>query len=232
MNKTKKYLIIFLSFCFIFIISVGIKQTVFPSQSKSQTVDIQEEKKSSSKKDDEASQDKQETENKTDEKAEETTEQETTKTNEDSSTQKSKAVTQKQETTHTGQSQENSTTDTSQQPSSGSQSNDQKPVETISYNMVIAGKGNYVLQKNIIIHDGQTVYDVLKGITNQYHIEFEAVESQYGMYVINIGGLKAANYGGGMNNGWVYTVNGISPACSAEKYVLKAGDQIKWTYLY
>ena len=232
MNKAKKSLIIFLSICFILIICAGIKQTLFPDQLKSPTVEIKKEKTSSLEKNDNASKDKQDTENKTEEKAEETAKQENTKNNEDSSTQKSKAVTKKEEKSTISQSQETSTSDTPQQSAVGSQSTEQKPIETVSYNMVIKGKGNYLIQENITIRDGETVYNVLKRITSKNNIEMQADNSQYGIYVYNIGGLKAANYGGNSNNGWVYTINGERCGLGAGEQTLKSTDKVEWTYLY
>lgn len=238
MNKTKKYLILFLAVCFVFIVSVGIKQTFWPNQTDNQIISTKEEKKTTAKtneKDATATQENSENEtgvqeNKT-ENEEKTESQNTTSTTESSQTKTNKNS-EKKSMNQSSSTQENSGTTTASQPSKETQNNTSKPAETVSYNLVIKGKGSYILQENVTIQDGQTVYDVLLSATKQHHIEFQAVDSQYGMYVVNIGGLKAANYGGNANNGWVYKVNGVSPPSSANKKTLKSTDQIEWTYLY
>ena len=232
MNKTKKYLILFLAICFVFIVSVGIKQTFWPNQTDNQVISNKEEKKTTAKTnendvkatqendDNETSVQESKTENEEESKSTTDTSQTTNKTSEKKSTNQSSST------------QQNSNITASSQPSEETQNNSSKPVETVSYNLVIKGKGSYVLQENITIQDGQTVYDVLLSATKQHHIEFQAIESQYGMYVVNIGGLKAANYGGNANNGWVYEINGSHVGTSADKKILKSTDQIEWIYLY
>ena len=232
MNKTKKYLIVFLAICFVFIVSVGIKQTFWPNQTDNQVISNKEEKKTTAKTNEndvkatqendenETSVQESKTENEEDSKSTTDTSQTTNKTSEKKSTNQSSST------------QQNSNITASSQPSEETQNNSSKPVETVSYNLVIKGKGSYVLQENITIQDGQTVYDVLLSATKQHHIEFQAIESQYGIYVVNIGGLKAANYGGNANNGWVYEINGSHVGTSADKKILKSTDQIEWIYLY
>ena len=232
MNKTKKYLILFLAVCFVFIVSVGIKQTFWSNQADNQVISHKEEKKTAAKTnendvkatqendDNETSVQESKTENEEESKSTTDTSQTTNKTSEKKSTNQSSST------------QQNSNITASSQPSEETQNNSSKPVETVSYNLVIKGKGSYVLQENITIQDGQTVYDVLLSATKQHHIEFQAIESQYGMYVVNIGGLKAANYGGNANNGWVYEINGSHVGTSADKKILKSTDQIEWIYLY
>lgn len=232
MNKTKKYLILFLAVCFVFIVSVGIKQTFWSNQADNQVISHKEEKKTAAKTnendvkatqendDNETSVQEIKTENEEESKSTTDTSQTTNKTSEKKSTNQSSST------------QQNSNITASSQPSEETQNNSSKPVETVSYNLVIKGKGSYVLQENITIQDGQTVYDVLLSATKQHHIEFQAIESQYGMYVVNIGGLKAANYGGNANNGWVYEINGSHVGTSADKKILKSTDHIEWIYLY
>lgn len=235
MNKTKKYLILFLAVCFVFIVSVGIKQTFWPNQTDNQIISTKEEKKTTAKtneKDATATQENSENETGVQENKTENDEESKSKSITDSSQITTQKTEEKKSTNQSSSPQQNSETPATSQPSKETQNNTSKPVETMSYNLVIKGKGSYVLQENVTIQDGQTVYDVLLSATRQHHIEFQAVDSQYGMYVVNIGGLKAANYGGNANNGWVYKVNGVSPPYSANKKTLTSTDQIEWTYLY
>lgn len=235
MNKTKKYLIIFLTVCFVFIVSVGIKQTFWPKQTDNQIISTKEEKKTTAKtneKDVKATQENDENETDVQENKTENEEESKSKSTTDSAQTNTNKTSEKKSTSQSSSTQQNSGTTAASQPAKETQNNTSKPAETVSYNLVIKGKGSYVLQENVTIQDGQTAYDVLVSATKQHHIEFQAVESQYGMYVVNIGGLKAANYGGNANNGWVYKVNGVSPPYSANEKILKSTDQIEWTYLY
>ena len=232
MNKTKKYLILFLAVCFVFIVSVGIKQTFWSNQTDNQVISHKEEKKTAEKtneNDVKATQENDDNETSVQEIKTESEEESKSTTDTSQTTNK---TSEKKSTNQRSSTQQNSNITASSQPSEETQNNSSKPVETVSYNLVIKGKGSYVLQENITIQDGQTVYDVLLSATKQHHIEFQAIESQYGMYVVNIGGLKAANYGGNANNGWVYEINGSHVGTSADKKILKSTDQIEWIYLY
>lgn len=232
MNKTKKYLILFLAVCFVFIVSVGIKQTFWSNQADNQVISHKEEKKTAAKTNENDVKATQENdENETSVQESKTENEEESKSTTDTS-QTTNKTSEKKSTGQSSSTQQNSSITASSQPSEETQNNSSKPVETVSYNLVIKGKGSYVLQENITIQDGQTVYDVLLSATKQHHIEFQAIESQYGMYVVNIGGLKAANYGGNANNGWVYEINGSHVGTSADKKILKSTDQIEWIYLY
>lgn len=232
MNKTKKYLILFLAVCFVFIVSVGIKQTFWSNQADNQVISHKEEKKTAAKTNENDVKATQENdENETSVQESKTENEEESKSTTDTS-QTTNKTSEKKSTGQSSSTQQNSSITASSQPSKETQNNSSKPVETVSYNLVIKGKGSYVLQENITIQDGQTVYDVLLSATKQHHLEFQAIESQYGMYVVNIGGLKAANYGGDANNGWVYEINGSHVGTSADKKILKSTDQIEWIYLY
>lgn len=232
MNKTKKYLILFLAVCFVFIVSVGIKQTFWSNQTDNQVISHKEEKKTAAKTNENDVKATQENdENETSVQESKTENEEESKSTTDTS-QTTNKTSEKKSTNQSSSTQQNSNITASSQPSEETQNNSSKPVETVSYNLVIKGKGSYVLQENITIQDGQTVYDVLLSATKQHHLEFQAIESQYGMYVVNIGGLKAANYGGNANNGWVYEINGSHVGTSADKKILKSTDQIEWIYLY
>lgn len=50
-------------------------------------------------------------------------------------------------------------------------------------------------------------------------------DSQYGAYVTSVDGLTAEG-----SNGWLYSVNGESPAVSAGDYELADGDTVVWSF--
>lgn len=53
-------------------------------------------------------------------------------------------------------------------------------------------------------------------------------ETQYGTYVVGIGGVSEKQYGGA--SGWLYAVNGTTPGYSAGAYELSDGDVVEWFY--
>ncbi len=226
MNKTRKYLIVFLSICFVFIVTVGIKQTIFSDQiNSSSTINKEEKTATTNSKEKDANTEQQSSESEINETKKE-------ENNNTSITDTSQENTTKQKQKNNNTQQQTDDTNTTQQTVQESQNNNQQSEETIIYNMNIKGKGNYLLQTNISIYDGQTVYDVLEKVTHQNNIELGAENGEYGIYVYNIGGLKAANYGGNSNNGWVYTINGKPVGLGAGEQTLKSTDRIEWKYLY
>lgn len=73
---------------------------------------------------------------------------------------------------------------------------------------------------------GSTAVDALAATG----LSYQARSSQYGTYIAAIGGLaeKDKRYGG--SSGWLYSVNGTTPGCSAGGYVLKDGDSVSWYF--
>jgi hypothetical protein len=48
------------------------------------------------------------------------------------------------------------------------------------------------------------------------------------MYVSAIGGLSEKQHGG--SSGWLYAVNGSTPAASCSSFELSDGDAVSWFY--
>ena len=71
---------------------------------------------------------------------------------------------------------------------------------------------------------GATAYDALCALG----VSVNASTSQFGVYVMSIGGLAEKEHGAA--SGWIYQVNGVQPATSASNYVLSDGDVVRWVY--
>ena len=77
----------------------------------------------------------------------------------------------------------------------------------------------------IKISSGDTAYSVLK----KTGAVVSARKTQYGVYVEGINGLF--EFDRGDTSGWMYSVNGINPSKSCDKYKIKKGDQVVWYYV-
>ena len=111
--------------------------------------------------------------------------------------------------------------------------------DTILDNMdnLEAGKDAYVPSSGTILSsttvsftEGETVFDVLKRVCDQYGIQLEysytpAYESYY---------IEGINYlyefDCGSESGWMYKVNGWFPNYGCSEYTLEQGDSIVWCY--
>ncbi|MEO4052596.1 S-layer homology domain-containing protein [Solibacillus sp. CAU 1738] len=75
---------------------------------------------------------------------------------------------------------------------------------------------------------GETVFDVLKRVTDENGISLSYRETQYGAYIEGIAGLY--EFDRGPLSGWMYRVNGKFPSYSAGLYTLSPGDVVEWLY--
>ncbi|PIR07054.1 MAG: hypothetical protein COV55_01340 [Candidatus Komeilibacteria bacterium CG11_big_fil_rev_8_21_14_0_20_36_20] len=73
--------------------------------------------------------------------------------------------------------------------------------------------------------EAQTVLDLLAVGSQVCNFEYEAIETEYGMYVTMIDGLEAEGI-----NGWHYWVNWQTGMVSVDNYQLEAGDSVLWGY--
>lgn len=85
------------------------------------------------------------------------------------------------------------------------------------------GKANYSTQK-ISYTEGMTALSVLQAVVSNLNWK----NTQFGAYVVGIDGLEEFDYGS--QSGWMYSVNGVFPNYSAGEYILKAGDNVVWSY--
>ncbi len=78
------------------------------------------------------------------------------------------------------------------------------------------------------IEEGDTVYDILTEAARQYYIQMETTGRWNMVYVAGINYLYELDFGD--LSGWIYHVNGFSPAVGCGEYVLSDGDRIEWLY--
>ena len=215
MNKTKKYTIIFIIVCFVFIGGMGIWNTHFPSQPKEeithQETTVSNEINSQKE---ETQQDKTQTSN-------DTTKQEQTQ-------KKTQSQTQKETTQKTQDNSKTETTKTPENKTQSSQDNESQPEQKKYVEITITGIDSTIVQDKVSIEDNQSVYDVLKTITNKKGIELKANGFGPTIYIVGIHGLN--EFDNGPRSGWKYKVNGKYPSQSAGSYKVKDGDHIEWIY--
>ena len=88
-----------------------------------------------------------------------------------------------------------------------------------------------ILKKTTVeLYDGETVFEVLKGVTRMAGLKLEfRNDSVHGAgYIVGINHLDEFDCGSG--SGWMYTVNGWFPNYGCSKYVLQDKDVIQWIY--
>ena len=91
------------------------------------------------------------------------------------------------------------------------------------------GSAYIISSYEVKIKSGDTVYDILKRACAENGVYISEKDTIYGKYIAGINGLSEKDYGG--MSGWVYTVNGSSPAMSCAKYKVSAKDKIVFKYV-
>ena len=213
MNKTKKYTLIFIVVCFLFIGGAGIYNACFSSNQKSPVVS---EKIENSDEKEEIDSNQQEI-TKQEEKEEQDSSQTTSK--QETTTSKQETTTSKQETTSTDQTEELSQQEEQQN----------EVVEDVaSVNVSITGVDGVIAQDYVEYEDNMSAYDALKILADNYEISVKTSGIGQRVYIKGINGLMEFDYGS--RSGWKYKVNGSYPSVGAGGYVLKDGDQVEWIY--
>lgn len=87
------------------------------------------------------------------------------------------------------------------------------------------GDHGIIFDKDVQVAEGANVYDAL--LASEVEL---SVKNNLGMgtYIAGIDGLLERSHGS--ESGWLYAVNGEQPSVSSEKYTVKDGDNIEWTY--
>lgn len=82
------------------------------------------------------------------------------------------------------------------------------------------------------IHEGETVYDLLKRVCQEQKIALDCSYTPiYGSYYVRgIGNLY--EFDCGSESGWKYRVNGITPGVGASQYTLQSQDKVVFAYEY
>ncbi|RTE11798.1 DUF4430 domain-containing protein [Paenibacillus whitsoniae] len=96
---------------------------------------------------------------------------------------------------------------------------------TLNGNSVAAGKNVSLATKTVSVPVGSTAAYVIEKVLNENSISFV---NESGNYISSVGGL--AEFNGGPNSGWLYSVNGSDPNVGIADYVLNANASIILRY--
>lgn len=83
-------------------------------------------------------------------------------------------------------------------------------------------------ETEIVTANGDTVFDVLCRIRDEYGIHMEYSGGKDSAYIEGIGNLYERD--GGRWSGWMYSVNGTYPGVTCSEYELQDQDRVEWNY--
>ena len=94
----------------------------------------------------------------------------------------------------------------------------------------VPSDGTILPTTTVTFTQGESVFDVLKRICDEYGIQIEYTwTTKYGStYIEGINYLY--EFSCGQQSGWMYKVNGWFPNYGCSKYILDDGDEIVWCY--
>lgn len=217
MDKTKRWLLIFIVIIFVGIGGISLYHHFYPAHVNEYVTrtdisnQVDEDKKT-------------DTQPTTEVKTETKTQQETPDKKEpskDTSTKSKQKESQKKN-------QDNTKTETTKQ-----EPKKEKPVtetKIISVYIQVKGINENLISQTVNVQKESTAFSVLKEVASQNQIK--TTTSGFGtmVYVTGIGDLKEKQHGN--SSGWLYKVNDVSPNKSAGSYELKDGDRVQWYYTY
>lgn len=95
---------------------------------------------------------------------------------------------------------------------------------------LIPSSGIILPETEVSFKPGETAFDVLKKVCrdNKIHLEFESASTFNTVYIEGINNLYAFDCG--EMSGWMYTVNGSSPNCGCDGFMLNDGDSVRFSY--
>ncbi len=100
-------------------------------------------------------------------------------------------------------------------------------VTNVTYDVKVSVKGlsNTILNTTTQnISSGTTALDLVKNILKEQNIPHEVIDGSWGPYIQSIANLASGILNGW--DGWMYTVNGISPDVGLDLYQLKSNDEL------
>lgn len=226
MNKTKKYTLIFIVVCFLFIGGAGIYNACFSSNQKSPVVSEKIENNDEKEEIDSNQQEITKQEEKEEQDSSQKEENKATQDKTESQSTTQSQTTSKQETTTSKQ--ETTSTDQTEELSQQEEQQNEVVEDVASINVSITGVDGVITQDHVEYEDNMSAYDALKILADNYEISVKTSGIGQTVYVKGINGLMEFDYGS--RSGWKYKVNGSYPSVGAGGYVLKDGDQVEWIY--
>ena len=233
LDRTKRYVILFVLISFISIFSIGIYNSASTSKKHPQVetvsvVNKSKKKNSKNKKQKEKSVKTNDVSNTTNEVKNENNTNETNTNvnngeNKQESSQKNKSSSKKSNNTLS----QNNNTPTAESNNNQVNQNPESPKKYI--NIQVKGVNSTWISKQINFDNSITAYDALKIACCDIGKEVHEKNSSYGgVYIEGIGDLYERDYGG--TSGWKYKVNGTCPSVACSSYTLKEGDTLVWYY--
>lgn len=96
------------------------------------------------------------------------------------------------------------------------------------WNGIIPEDGCVLPETEIKIYEGDTVFDLLVTVRDEYGIHMEHSGGEKTEYIEGINNLYERD--GGRWSGWMYSVNGEYPDTGCGQFELKDGDIVEWKY--
>ena len=236
LDRTKRYVILFVLISFISIFSIGIYNSAstskkYPQVETVSVVNKSKKKDSKNKKTKEKSVKKNDVSNTTNEVKNENNTNETNTNvnngeNKQESSQKNTSSSKKSNNT----SSQNNNTPVVENNNNNNNQVTQNPESPKKYiNIQVKGVNSTWISKQINFDNSITAYDALKIACRDIGKEVHEKNSSYGgVYIEGIGDLYERDYGG--TSGWKYKVNGTCPSVACSSYTLKEGDTLVWYY--
>lgn len=92
----------------------------------------------------------------------------------------------------------------------------------------VPSDGYFINSCTVTLDNGSSVYDAVQLACNKQGVHMTTVNSGYGKYVKGFNNIDEKDCGS--QSGWLYFVNGSSPAKSCSKYKLSNGDNVVFSY--
>ncbi len=112
-------------------------------------------------------------------------------------------------------------------PSVGNNELGQNQAETVTGNILIFN-GQASTTYAFSVKSGATVFDVMKNLTEQDKIAMQYQDSNAGIFLESLNGVKNDAEEDGY---WIFYVNGVMSGVGSHKYGVKQGDLIEWKYM-
>ena len=221
-EKTKRFVIVFITISFVFIIGIGCYNAYSNTGEDIQKDNISlvnHEEEKTSLTDDQQKIDNTKTQQEQAQK--ETSQQTTTKQN----SQTTKKTTQKSTQTNSTTQKDNSTSHSKQESTQIETDKTVEKEKTITVSVKVEGVHTVMMSGEVELSENASVYDALVKLASKNNKKVSGSSS----YITGIGDLYEKDYG--PLSGWMYKVNGTSPQKGAGSYKLSNNDQVLWYYV-
>ena len=93
----------------------------------------------------------------------------------------------------------------------------------------VPSDGVIMRSTSVTVKNGSTAYDALKTACDKQGVTISVKNSAYGKYILGFNNIDEKDCGS--QSGWTYTVNSKSIWQSCDKYVIKDGDCIEFSFV-